>query len=119
MALYYTLPIYRDVYQLILKLFEATHNFSREYKYTLGQDIKRDGISLVRNIYKANKYKEKEGYLNELQEDLEVLKLQIRLAKDLNVVSTKKYAEICRITEKIGRQLTGWKKKHGPGADSF
>ena len=35
MALYYDLPVYKDVYRLILKIFEYTKDFSREYKYTL------------------------------------------------------------------------------------
>ena len=35
-ALNYDLPVYQDVYRLILKLFEITREFSREYKYTLG-----------------------------------------------------------------------------------
>ena len=33
MALYYDLPVFRDVYQLILKIFECTKDFPREYKY--------------------------------------------------------------------------------------
>jgi hypothetical protein len=55
MALYYDLPVYEDVNSLILKIFEYTRDFPREYKYTLGQDLKRDGIVLVRSIYRANK----------------------------------------------------------------
>ena len=43
MALYYTLPIYKETYRLILLLFKLTKEFSREYKYSLGQDIKREG----------------------------------------------------------------------------
>ena len=50
MALYYDLPVFKDVYKLILKLFEYTKDFPKEYKYTLGQDMKRDGIQLVRSI---------------------------------------------------------------------
>jgi hypothetical protein len=42
MALYYDLPVFKDMYSLALKLFEITQNFSREYKFTLGQDMKRD-----------------------------------------------------------------------------
>jgi hypothetical protein len=42
MALYYDLPVYRDTYQLILKIFECTKDFSKEYKYTLGQDLKKN-----------------------------------------------------------------------------
>jgi len=40
MALYYDLPVYRDTYKLILKIFEITIDFPKEYKYTLGQDMK-------------------------------------------------------------------------------
>jgi len=54
MALYYELPVYRDTYQLILKIFSYTKDFSKEYKYTLGQDMKRDAMQLVRSIYRAN-----------------------------------------------------------------
>lgn len=36
--MYETLPVYKDVYALILLVYEATKEFPREYKYTLGQD---------------------------------------------------------------------------------
>jgi hypothetical protein len=39
MALYYDLNVFKDVYKLILIVFEVTKDFPREYKYTLGQDI--------------------------------------------------------------------------------
>jgi hypothetical protein len=55
MALYYDLPVFKDVYKLILLIFEYTKDFPKEY--TLGQDLKRDGINLVRSIYRANKSK--------------------------------------------------------------
>jgi hypothetical protein len=38
MALYYDLPVYRDTYKLILKIFEYSKDFP-DYKYTLGQDM--------------------------------------------------------------------------------
>jgi len=63
MALYYDLPVFKDVYQLILKIFDYTKDFPREYKFTLGQDLKRDGINLVRSIYRPNKSKEKTPYV--------------------------------------------------------
>jgi len=63
MALYYDLPVFKDVYQLILKIFDYTKDFPREFKFTLGQDLKRDGINLVRSIYRANKAKGKIAYL--------------------------------------------------------
>jgi len=53
MALYYKLPVFKDVYKMTLRIFELTANFSREYKYTLGQALKRDCILLVRSIYRG------------------------------------------------------------------
>ena len=35
MALYYDLPVYKDTYKLIIKIFYYAKDFSREYKYTL------------------------------------------------------------------------------------
>lgn len=57
MALYYELQVFKDVYTLVQKVFSYTQDFPREYKYTLGQDMKRDAIQLVRSIYRANKAK--------------------------------------------------------------
>ena len=57
MELHTELPVYKDTYQLILKIFEITKEFSKEYKYTLGQDMKRDALQLIRSIYRANKHK--------------------------------------------------------------
>ena len=54
MALSEELPIYRDTYKLLLEIYKVTNKFSREYKYSLGQDMKRDALILFRNIYRAN-----------------------------------------------------------------
>jgi hypothetical protein len=64
MALYYDLPVFKDVYQLILRIFDYTKDFPREYKFTLGQDLKRDGINLVRSIYRAESGWEFQQFVN-------------------------------------------------------
>jgi hypothetical protein len=109
MALYYDLPVFKEVYQLILKIFEYTKDFPKEYKYTLGQDMKRDGIQLVRSIYRANKAKDKRAYLELFLDDFEVLKLEIRLCVDMKILSIKKQAELSQMMESIGKQITGWR----------
>jgi len=109
MALYYDLPVFKDVYKLILKLFECTQGFPREYKYTLGQDMKRDGMVLVRSIYRANKAKNKTEYLEQFLDDFEILKLEIRLCAEMKILSIKKQAELSALMESIGKQITGWR----------
>ena len=107
MALYYDLPVFKEVYQLILKIFEYTKDFPKEYKYTLGQDMKRDGIQLVRSIYRANKSQNKREYLEQFLDDFEVLKLEIRLCVDMKILSIKKQAELSGLMDSIGKQITG------------
>jgi len=109
MALYYDLPVYKDVYRLILTIFEYTKDFSREYKYTLGQDLKRDSIVLVRSIYRANKAQSKTEYLEAFLDDFEVLKLEVRLCVDLKILPIRKQAELATLMDGIGRQITGWR----------
>ena len=77
MAMYTELPVYRDTYQLILKIFECTKDFSKEYKYTLGEDMKRDALRLVRSIYRANKHKNRVEHLEGFLDEFELLKLEI------------------------------------------
>ena len=109
MALYYDLPVYKDVYRLILAIFEHTRDFPREYKYTLGQDLKRDSIVLVRSIYRANKAQSKTEYLEAFLDDFEVLKLEVRLCVDLKILPIRKQAELAALMDSIGRQITGWR----------
>lgn len=104
MALYYDLPVFKDVYQLILKIFDYTNHFPREYKFTLGQDLKRDGINLVRSIYRANKSKEKTPYLEAFLDDFELVKLELRI----RIITLKKLAELSELKDRIGKQITVW-----------
>jgi hypothetical protein len=109
MALYYDLPVYRDTYRLILIIFVCTRDFSREYKYSLGQDMKRDALQLVRSIYRANKSVQKKEHLEKFMDDFELLKLEIRLCTDMKVMPVKKQAELSLLMDGIGKQITGWR----------
>ena len=53
MALHTALPVYRDTYKLVLEIFVSTKNFPKEYKYSLGRDMERDVLVLMRCIYGA------------------------------------------------------------------
>ena len=110
MGLYYDLPAYRDTYKLILKIFEYTKDFPKEYKFTLGQDMKRDALQLVRSIYRANKYQQKKEHLDSFMDDFELLKLEIRLCTDMKILPFKRQAELTIMMESIGKQITGWNK---------
>ncbi len=57
--------------------------------------MKRDCITLVRSIFRANKTKEKELYLEQFPDEFEVLKPKLRLCKDLRLITIKQQAAAC------------------------
>ncbi len=110
MALYYDLQIYKDVHSLVLLVFQYTKEFPKEYKFNLGEDMRRDSIVLVRSIYRVNKAVEKNPEFDAFMDDFEVLKFELRLSMDLHLISIRKYAGISRLVDSIGRQINGWRK---------
>ena len=107
--LYTELPVYRDTYQLLLKVFEYTKEFTKEYKYTLGQDMKGGVLRLMRNIYRANKHQNRVEHLEAFLDEFELLKLEIRLCVDMKLLSIKKQAALSGLLERIGKQVIGWR----------
>ncbi|NBO23827.1 MAG: four helix bundle protein [Chlamydiae bacterium] len=110
MGLDYELPIYKDTDSLVLKIFECTKEFSKEYKYTIGQEMKKDALQLLWCIYRANKTKSKQEYLHDFMDYFELMKLQLRLCVDMKVFSIKAQASFAELMDKIGKQMTGWIK---------
>jgi hypothetical protein len=104
------LPIYKETYNLVLNLFKLTKNFNREYKYTIGQEMKHSSMQMVQYIFKANSTKDKVLVLSDLSDCFEILKLQLRLCVDMRLISSQQHAEIWSSLDAIGRQLTGWKR---------
>ena len=109
MALYQDLPVFRDVYRLTLRIHQLTQSFSREFKFTLGQDMKRDCLGLLRSIYRVNRSRDKAPLLDAFLDDFELLKLEVRLCADLKLFSLKQHAELIELMDTIAKQITGWR----------
>jgi len=41
MRLHYDLPVYKAYYYLLLEIFKFTMDFTREYKYIVGESLKK------------------------------------------------------------------------------
>lgn len=62
MALFNELPVYKATYDLLLGIFNFTKDFSKEYKYTVGESLKKETIELLTLIYRANTKYQKTDY---------------------------------------------------------
>ena len=110
MATYDNLPVYKVSYDLLQKLFLVVRNFKRDYKYTLGETIKKEVIDLIISIYRANSHTKKQQYLEEARGHIEVVRLLVRLCKDLREINLKDFVIINQMIESISKQLVGREK---------
>ena len=72
MGLHYDLPVFKACYDLLLEIFQFTKDFGKEYKYTVGESLKKQMVDLLTLIFRANSRKDKDLVLQEARENIEV-----------------------------------------------
>lgn len=74
--------------------------------------MKNESLELIINIYKANKIR-KQNRLNRIsdaRENVETIRLLLRLTKDLQVIGNKPFVFLNSKVEDVSVQLVGWQK---------
>jgi hypothetical protein len=94
----------------VILLFQNSDNFAREYKYTIGQQMKDEGALLIKNIYRANKAIDKSTAIWDARENVEMIRLFVRLMQEFNQIGLKKFVEINFSIEEVSKQLSAWEK---------
>jgi hypothetical protein len=85
--IHHELPVYRSAYAFLLSMFQLCRGFDREYKFTWGENIKKDGLELLQLVYLACVRAENSDLLLQARERLELIRLQMRLLMDLKQIS--------------------------------
>jgi len=102
------LPIVRAYYDLILWLMPKIGKFPREHRVTLGQTIQRLLYEILAKLIRAKFSRQRRDILEAVNVELEVLRFQIRLAKDLRCLSLQSYGQASQRLLDVGRQVGGW-----------
>ena len=71
---------------------------------------KKETIELLTLIYRANSRFDKNEVLQTAREQIEVIRLLIRLMKDMHQISIEKFVQVNQSVENVSKQLTGWQK---------
>ena len=105
------LSIYKDTYQLVKTVTVYVNKMPRLYKFTLGEKILNTAYDLFNHIQMANMFKEdRNKHLQMFIVQFESLKTLLRLGFELRALEgLNRQAEIARLMESIGRQVTAWK----------
>lgn len=113
------LKVISDCYDLAVYLSRRVEKFPRSHRYTLGAEIERRVQALLGDLVRAryaSAGERRAAILAEINVELEVLRFQVRLAKDLNALPVSSYGEAFRQLEQVGTQVGGWLKSSRPKA---
>ena len=108
--MYDELPVYKASYDVLLDVFQFSANFTREYKFSIGERLKKEAIGLIILVFRANSVKNKFDILQQAREQIELMRLLIRLLKDSRQISLKSIVRINERIENVSKQLAGWQK---------
>ncbi|HEV3258388.1 MAG TPA: diversity-generating retroelement protein Avd [Gemmataceae bacterium] len=86
------LVVITKTYDLILWSCQHTSRFPRNHRFVLGERIERNLYDLLEKLIQARYTRSRQSLLEQANLTLEILRFQMRLAKDLQCLKTGSYA---------------------------
>jgi hypothetical protein len=109
MALHTELKIHKTARDLIAVSIEASRHMPRDFKGTLGTEIRKECVAIILRIIRANVAQDKVPHISQLLESVEVINTLMQVCLDAKLISPAIYGEATALTGSIGRQAGGWR----------
>lgn len=110
MAQYQNLPVFKDAYDLLLRVFSVGRTLPREFRYTIGEDLKKTLLAMLLGIFRANRSRDKRRDVTACREHIETVKIYVRILHDLKQLPLKQYVMLAERCESVSKQLAAWDK---------
>jgi len=107
------LIVITKTYDLILWSCNHTIKFPRNHRFVLGERIERNLYDLLETLIRAKYTKHRQRLLEDANLTLEILRFQMRLAKDLQCLKINCYGFAAKSIDEIGRLVGGWLRSRG------
>lgn len=103
-------PLFSKIYQFSIDLYRENKKMPKRDRYLYGERLEETCQIILENvIYAVNSIKnEKLPCLIIANKKLELLKVQLRAANEMELLNNKKYLEFEEILQEIGKMLGGW-----------
>jgi hypothetical protein len=106
------MPIFTRSFDFLTWLLPITNNFPRAHRHTATKRLLDAAFDLREHLEAANHRlgSERLAYLKLADEDLDNIRLYIRLAARWEWLTEGQYQHVAAMVSEIGRLLGGWKK---------
>lgn len=104
------LILFQKIYDFVLWLYPVINRIPRHHKTVLGRQVEELAVSMLLVVLSANRARgqKREELQFVISEDLDKLRILIRLTKDLRFMSIKQYSYSSEKVNEIGKILSGW-----------
>lgn len=108
----FDVPIFKKAYDFYREFYSCLKNFPKADRYALGQKCELTLAELLENLLRAGAVSkpDKALYLETASVKLNLLRVYVRLAKDIRALDSAKYASFQQMIDEIGRMLGGWRR---------
>ena len=106
--------VYKDSKELLVLLLEIVKRLPKEYRFELGSQIIRSGLSVILNIAEGSGKdtdKELNRYFNISLGSLSETLAAVDVLKDNGFITEEEFDKLFKRIEEISNQLGGFKKK--------
>jgi len=106
----FDIPIFKKSYDLYKTLHEYRNSIPKKDRFTIFERCEATLLDIIENILLASSQKPKDKLptLNHINLKLNLLRVFIRLIKDVKAIDNKKYVNLQSMIDEIGKMLGGW-----------
>jgi hypothetical protein len=104
-------PVIEKYYDLVKWMIPKINQFPRDQRFLLADRIEKILLDVLELLLAAMYSSRRKEYLQRVNYKLDVLRLLMRLSKDLKFVNVRAYDYVCRQFLEIGRMVGGWMKQ--------
>lgn len=102
--------VVQRAYELSLWLLQKTETFPRSYRFSMGDRITARALDILEALAAAAYAQDKRAPLEEANRAINSLRLLLRLAVDLRLLSNDSQEFAATRLEEVGRMTGGWRK---------
>ena len=111
MAIASETKVYKDMFDLLMRVEDLRTNFPKRYKYDFGNKLFMTGLECCELIQAANMTSgvSRLDYINMFIVKFGTLKLLLRVCSERHIITRDQSADLIVRLDGIGRQMSGWK----------
>ena len=103
-------PIFAKTYDLQLWLLPTLTKFPKDQRFRLAARIENSLFTFHELLLRPTQTRQRKPVLLEADLELEKLRVYLRLAQDLRLISFQQYEHVARLVNEAGKLLGGWLK---------